>query len=202
MRRSAVLQVNRLLGAHMARLSLLFLLTMMTGCSLSEEKHLDLNNIDGQKRDSGCGYFDNALTLGDENQSTILIDNAKVELCSINYQMKVIAKGFIIPFYPVSDGNELSYDIRWVRVKNLSQQKVSILESSEPLIVTSQRYPIGSTTHLNELEEGAKTLGHDQLLWVGFPLEAKPELKVAIQGKATTLKFSEGRSFSWFMVTH
>lgn len=185
----------------MIRLSIVLLAVIMIGCSLSKGKHLNLISEEAKRKDATCGYFDNSITFGDENESIISIGGAEIEFCSIDYKFQIVAEGFIVPLYPVN-GYEHSKNIRWVRITNRKATPISISGKDDALLANLSRYPDSASKALSNLNQDDRHLKKDQYIWVGFPIQVSPELYISISGKKSIVSFSEGISLSWFLITY
>lgn len=189
-------------GINLIRLNIaLFLALVLAGCNLSKEHHLQLINDEAGSQDSACGYFDNGITFGDENESQITIGQSEVEFCSIEYEFKIVAQGFVVPLYPV-DGYGKTENIRWVRVKNRGSMPISLSGKTDSVKADPNGYPNDSALALHLLNREATILEQYQYIWVGFPFDVPAELDISVLNESSTVTFGEGTALDWYMITH
>ncbi len=185
----------------MKMLTVILILAFLSGCSLSKGEHLILLGKDGKRSDSACGYFDNSIKFGAENEVLISSEDVVISVCSIDYHSKVIAKGFVIPFYPV-DGYEVIKQYRWVKLTNRGSEPVFITDSSNMIKVAFQRYPDNSAATLEELENEERSITPGRHVWIGFPDMDPLSLGIKTYSQGIDLQFGQAVSYSWYMATH
>lgn len=180
----------------------IIILTSLTGCSLSKGAHLAVSNQDGKRTDSSCGYFDNSIKFGNENEIFISLDDIVISVCSIDHHSKVVAKGLIIPLYPISDGYEVSKESKWVKLTNSGSEPLAITNLSSLIKVTFKKYPDNDAGTLKDISDIDRNIVPGKYAWVGFTAEAPLSLDVKSASRTVTLNFKNANSYSWYMATH
>lgn len=182
-------------------LFVIMICAFLAGCSLSRGSHLVVLDQDGRRSDSACGYFDNSIKFGAENEILISSEDAVISICSIDYYSKVVAKGLVIPLYPV-DGYEVIKPYRWVKITNSGTEVLFIADSSNKIKATFQRYPDKDNGTLEDMDNAERQISPGEHVWVGFTDEAPLSLGLESPSQDITLKFSQAVSYSWYMATH
>lgn len=190
------------ISESMKSLIALIIIVFLTGCSLSKGKHLMVTDQAGKRADSSCGYFDNSIKFGDENEIIISANEVIISICSIDHRSKVVAKGFIIPLYAVSDGYEITKHYQWVKVTNSGSKAIGIINSSSLVKASFRKYPDNNAEKLLTLNKEKRTVLSGSHLWVGFPKEAVLTLDIETTDKTLSLNFTQAKSYSWYMATH
>lgn len=185
----------------MKMLIVILILAFLAGCSLSRGTHLIVLGQDGERSDSACGYFDNSIKFGAENKLLISSEDVVLSVCSIDHHSKVIAKGFVIPLYPV-DGYEVIKPYRWIKLTNSGPEPVLITGSSNMIKTSFQRYPGNDASTLEDIDNAELSIAPGEHAWVGFPDKVPLSLDIKASSQDIALQFSEAVSYSWFMATH
>lgn len=185
----------------MKLLSVIIITAFLAGCSLSRGSHLVVFNQDGRRSDSACGYFDNSIKFGAENEILISSEDVVISICSIDHYSKVVAKGLVIPLYPV-DGYEVIKPYRWVKITNSGAESIFIADSSDKIKATFQRYPDNGAGTLEDIDNEERQIAPSEHVWVGFTDEDPLSLVLESPSQEITLKFSQDVSYSWYMATH
>lgn len=176
-------------------------LGFLTGCSLSKGSHLIVSSQDGRRSDSACGYFDNSIKFGAENEVIISSGNVFISVCSIDHYSKVVAKGLVIPLYPV-DGYEVVRPYQWVKITNSGSGPLLIANSSEAIKASFQRYPAIDAGMLEGLDNTERYISPGKHVWIGFAAETPLSLALKSSSQEVTLEFKQAVSYSWYMATH
>ena len=182
-------------------LFVIIICTFLAGCSLSRGSHLVVLDHDGRRSDSACGYFDNSIKFGAENEILISSEDAVFSICSIDYYSKVVAKGLVIPLYPV-DGYEVIKPYRWVKITTSGTEVLFIADSGNKIKATFQRYPDKDNGTLEDMDNAERKISPGEHVWVGFKDEAPLSLGLESPSQDITLKFGQAVSYSWYMATH
>jgi len=185
----------------MKMLIVILITAFLAGCSLSRGTHLILLGQDGERSDSACGYFDNSIKFGAENKVLISSEDVVLSVCSIDHHSKVIAKGVVIPLYPV-DGYEVIKPYRWIKLTNSGPEPVFITSPSNMIKVAFQRYPDSDASTLEDLDHAELSIPPGKHAWVGFSDKVPFSLGIKTSSQDIALQFREAFSYSWYMATH
>lgn len=182
-------------------LTVILIFAFLAGCSLSRGTHLIVLGQDGKRSDSACGYFDNLIKFGAENEVLISSEDVVLSVCSIDHHSKVIAKGALIPLYLV-DGYEIIKPYRWIKLTNSGPEPVFITDSSNMIKVAFQRYPDNDASTLEDLDNAELSIPPGKQAWVGFPDKVPLSLGIKTSSQDIGLQFRDAVSYSWYMATH
>jgi len=185
----------------MKYLPVLFLIVFATGCSLSKGAHLKVVGQSGERTDSSCGYFSNALRFGDENEISFSHNKIDVTVCSREFHSVVVARGFIIPLYPVINGHEISREYKWVKVSNSGGTAFTVSNSNTLIKASLKRYPDYREEELLALNEAGRNVPGGSHVWVGFPKNVPLTLGIKAPESDIALVFEKAKSYSWYMIT-
>lgn len=183
-------------------------ITLLSGCTLLQGHHVVVDSPVTEKKHDACGYYSSALPFGARNKAVINSDNFHIELCATDYRFRTVAAGFIIPFIPVFGEYHQTDDVGWVKVKNLNNKPLLIINpgstndpnAREKIRIKRSKYPI-TLNNSGPVPESKTTLASGSSMWMGLPISKPTSIQFQSEGSTKVVDFKSSTSFGWAMIT-